>query len=79
MKLFRVTVEHTFFMVSDDDDLNPLDAESCAREAVREDLDLDLLTDTEVTGLDEVPAEYHDSYPYGEGGNVRTVKEWLVG
>lgn len=79
MKLYRVTVEHTFFMVSEDDDLNPLDAEICAREAVREDLDLDLITDVEVTSLDEVPKEYHDVYPYGKDGNDRTIKEWLVG
>lgn len=77
MKLYRVTVEHTFFMVSDGDDLNILDAENCAREAVREGIYLDLITDTEVTSLEEIPKEYRDSCPYGEGGNVRTCAEWL--
>lgn len=77
MKLYRVTVEHTFYMVADE--MNYLDAESAAREAVREDVDLDLITETEVTSLDEVPKEYQDCCPYGEGGNARTVKEWLVG
>lgn len=79
MKLYRVTVEHTFFMVAEDDFLSPLDAESCAREAVRNDIDLDLITDTEITSLDEVPKEYQDTCPYGEGGNERSIKEWLVG
>lgn len=79
MKLYRVTVEHTFYMVSDDEELDMLDAEYCAREAVKEDIELDLIAETEVTSLDEVPKNFHDSCPYGEGGNERTIKEWLVG
>jgi hypothetical protein len=79
MKLYRVTIEHTFFMVSEDDELNMLDADYAAREAVKEDSDLDLIAETEVTNLDEVPEMYRDCCPYGEGGNERTVKEWLIG
>lgn len=78
MKLYRVTVEHTFFMTAEDG-LSVLEAESWARKAVREDIDLDLITDTQVTTLDEVPKEYRDTYPYGKGGNERTIKEWLIG
>lgn len=75
-QLYRVTVEHTFFMVSEGDELDVLDAESCAREALREDIP-DLITDSEVTSLEEIPKEYRNTYPYGEGGNVRTCDEWL--
>jgi hypothetical protein len=77
MKLYRVTVEHTFFMVAAGE-LNHLDAEYSAREAVREDVELDLITDTEVTSLDEIPKEYRGTCPYGDGGNVRTLAEWLA-
>jgi hypothetical protein len=76
MKLYRVTIEHTFFMVADGD-LDHLDAEYAAREAVREDVEIDLITDTECTKLEEIPTMYRDSYPYGEGGNVRTCAQWL--
>jgi hypothetical protein len=79
MKLYKVTIEHTFLMVAADNLDAELNAESAAREAVREDFGIEVLVGEEITKLDEVPAEWRDCYPYGEDGNERTCKEWLVG
>jgi hypothetical protein len=74
MKLHRVTVEHTFFMVSDDVEV---EAEECARQAVQEDSMLDLITDVEVTQLEDIPKEWLNAQPYGKGKNVRSCAEWF--
>lgn len=79
MPMYKVTVEHTFLMVAEcelDADLN---CEAAAREAVENDFAIHVSVGEEVTKLEEVPAEWLDCYPYGEGGNERTCKEWLVG
>lgn len=68
MKLYRVTVEHTFFMTAEDDDDAACNAPYCAAEAMKND-QLDLITEQEVESLDEIPEEWRNSYPYGEPTN----------
>lgn len=74
MKLSRVTIEHTFFLVSDD---VAVEAEEWARVAVQEDSMLDLIVDVEVTALEDIPKEWLNAQPYGKGGHARTCAEWL--
>jgi len=78
MKLYKVTIEHTFFMVAEDDADASIIAQGEAAEALRTDLAVDLITEEEVTCAEDIPAEWRKACPYGEGGNVRSCEEWLV-
>jgi len=78
MKLYKVIVEHTFFMVSADGDEADFEADGCAREAVREDMTLDSVNWSEVTALSDIPSAWRNCCPYGVGGNVRTVAQWFA-
>lgn len=69
MKLFRVTAEFEFFVTAADE----MDAVRVAAmngsEAFGEQLDIDYST-SEVTELREVPKDWRNSYPYGDGPDV---------
>jgi hypothetical protein len=79
MPLYKVTIEHTLMMYAENELDAQLNAEDAAREAVREDFGINVVVEGEVTKLTELPTDWVDSCPYGEGGNQRTCKEWLVG
>lgn len=79
MPLYKVTVEHTFLMIAESDLEAQLNAEDAAREAVKNDFGIEVVVGDEVNALADVPEEWLDCCPYGEGGNERTCKEWLVG
>lgn len=66
MKLYKVQVEHTFFMVAEDDQDAAIISEGYAREAMEHDLDIDLVTEYEVTSVQEIPKNWRDAIPYGD-------------
>lgn len=79
MRLYKVCVEHTFMMVAEDENEAQWISKGCAAEAIKEDLNVDLIYEEVIDKLEEIPKDWLDACPYGEGGNARTCKEWLVG
>lgn len=72
MKLYKVTIERTLYVMAEDDAEAFLDAGRFEREAAS-DTDADLVTVDEVQPGDSVPAEWAKALPYGDYEGVRTV------
>jgi hypothetical protein len=77
MKLYKVTIEHAFLMVAKNDLDAQLNAESAAREAVRNDFGIEVSVGEEVTAREDIPKDWIGCCPYGEGGDAKRCEEWL--
>lgn len=75
-RLYKATVESEFFVLAD----SVVDACSKARAYVHQamrDQEPELGFVDEVTDIQDVPKEWRDSYPYGQGRDEKTCVEIL--
>jgi hypothetical protein len=77
MKLYRVTVEHSFFMLAEDDDDAARISSFVARESISLDPEIDLVTEQAVSSLDAVPKVWRDSIPFGHNAKELTCEEFF--
>lgn len=74
MKIFQIEVTTTVYFYGDD---FPDKIELAS--AVRDEIEMDNYdcNGTSLNTCENLPEDVLDSYPYGEGGNSKTVGEWL--
>ena len=73
MKLFRVEIERTLFVVAED----ARAAEIAAEMRYEREESPDYIDAQEVTPMDQLPDDWLRSLPYGAEDN-RTVREWIA-
>ena len=73
-KITEIKVTTVIYCFGDIDDLD-------MSEAVRNEIDLGNgdIQKTCISSVDQADPKWLNAYPYGEGGNVRTVQQWLKG
>lgn len=78
MKLYRVSVEHTFYMTAEDDMDAAVISEGYAQEAISDACPVDLIIEQQVESIDEVPEEWRKSLVYGDHAGDLTCEQVLA-